>query len=76
MVVTLRTVRLRTLDDIRAFLDGSEVADITPHDRPGRLRVRWSARWCQVPLQHRSAEGREGLGQVSQVRAFLAKVVG
>ena len=33
MIVTLCTERIRTLDDIRAFLDGSEAADITPHDR-------------------------------------------
>ena len=33
MIVTLRTERIRTLDDIRAFLDGNEAADITPHDR-------------------------------------------
>ena len=31
--MTLCTERIRTLDDIRAFLDGSEAADITPHDR-------------------------------------------
>ena len=32
MIVTLCTERIRTLDDIRAFLEGSEAAD-TPHDR-------------------------------------------
>ena len=31
--MTLCTERIRTLDDIRAFLGGSEAADITPHDR-------------------------------------------
>ena len=33
MIVTLCTERIRTLDHIRAFLEGSEAADITPHDR-------------------------------------------
>ena len=33
MIVTLCTERIRTLDEIRAFLEGSEAADITPHDR-------------------------------------------
>ena len=33
MIVTLRTERIRTLDDIRAFLDGNEAADIAPHNR-------------------------------------------
>ncbi|MDE2762814.1 MAG: hypothetical protein OXQ94_02455 [Gemmatimonadota bacterium] len=31
--MTLSTERIRTLDDIRAFLGGSEGADITPQDR-------------------------------------------
>ena len=30
MIVTLCTERIRTLDDIRAFLDGNVAADITP----------------------------------------------
>ena len=33
MIVTLCTERIRTLDDIRAFLGGSEEADIAPDDR-------------------------------------------
>ena len=33
MIVTLCTERIRTLDDIRAFLGGNEAADITPHGR-------------------------------------------
>ena len=33
MIVTLCTERIRTLDDIRAFLDGNEAADITARDR-------------------------------------------
>ena len=33
MIVTLRTERIRTLDDIRAFLEGNVAADIAPQDR-------------------------------------------
>ena len=35
MTVTLCTERIRTLDEIRAFLEGSEAAEITPHAREG-----------------------------------------
>ena len=50
MIVTLCTERIRTLDDIRAFLGGNEAADITPHDRdeafgqlsgPATKRIPW-----------------------------------
>ncbi|MCY4400171.1 MAG: hypothetical protein OXE96_12665 [Gemmatimonadetes bacterium] len=33
MIVTLRTERIRTLDDFHAFPEGSEATDITLHDR-------------------------------------------
>ena len=33
MIVTLRTERIRTLDEIRAFLDGKEPADFELTDR-------------------------------------------
>ncbi len=33
MIVTLRTERIRTLDQIRAFLDGIEPADFELNDR-------------------------------------------
>ena len=33
MIVTLRTERIRTLDQIRAFLEGNEPADFEPTDR-------------------------------------------
>ena len=60
--MTLCTERIRTLDDIRAFLGGNEAADITPHDREAayafieRALVRFN-----VPL--RPVEGREGPGE-------------
>ena len=33
MIVTLRTERIRTLDNVRAFLDGSGAVDFRPLDR-------------------------------------------
>ena len=33
MIVTLRTERIRTLDEVRAFLDGNQAADFRPLDR-------------------------------------------
>ncbi len=36
--MTLHTERIRTLDAIRAFLDGTEAADITPHNREAAYR--------------------------------------
>ena len=31
--MTFRTKRIRTLDEVRAFLEGNEATDITLHDR-------------------------------------------
>ena len=43
MIVTLRTERIRTLDEARAFLEGSEPVDFTLSDRdPAYLFVRRS----------------------------------
>ena len=33
MIVTLRTKRIRTLDQVRAFVEGSEAMDFTGADR-------------------------------------------
>ena len=46
--MTLGTERIRTIDDIRAFLDGSAAADchVTPHDRGSGRRGSES---CAVP---------------------------
>ena len=68
--MTLCTERIRTLDDIRAFLAGNDAADITPHDREAayafveRTLVRFGYHFG-LP---RAAKGL--------VRKFLAKVTG
>jgi len=33
MIVTLQTQRIQTLEEVRAFIDGSEALDIEPHER-------------------------------------------
>jgi len=68
--VTLRTERIRTLDDIRAFLGGSEPADITPRDRATAYAF---VERTLVRLRYHTGLPRAGKGPV---RAFLAKVTG
>ena len=70
MIVTLCTERIRTLDDIRAFLDGNVAADITPHDR--------KAAYAFVERTLVRFRYHIGLSMAGQglVRAFLAKVTG
>lgn len=69
MIVTLRTERIRTLDQIRAFLDGSQSADFELTDRTsayafvGRTLVRFEYHGLRKP--------DKGL-----VRRFLEKVTG
>ena len=69
MIVTLRTERIRTLDQIRAFLEGSEPADFGPADRPSayafvrRTLVRFEYHGLRKP--------DKGL-----VKRFLEKVTG
>ena len=70
MIVTLCTERIRTLDDIRAFLDGSEAADITPHDREAAYAFIERA---LVRFKYHFGLSRAGKGLV---REFLAKVTG
>ena len=70
MIVTLRTERIRTLDDIRAFLEGSEAADITLHDR--REAYAFIERTL-VRFRYHFGLSRAGKGVV---RRFLAKVTG
>ena len=69
MIVTLRTERIRTLAQVRAFLDGSEPVDFDLDDRDS----------AYVFLR-RSLEGfgYHGLGKRDKglVRAYLAKVTG
>ena len=68
--MTLCTERIRTLDDIRAFLGGSEAADITPHDRAAAYAF---VERTLVRFRYHTGLPRAGKGPV---RAFLAKVTG
>ena len=68
--MTLCTERIRTLDDIRAFLGGNEAADITPHDREAAYAFIERA---LVRFRYHLALSRAGKGRV---REFLAKVTG
>ena len=70
MIVTLCTERIRTLDDIRAFLGGNEAADITPHDREAAYAFIERA---LVRFKYHFGLSRAGKGRV---REFLAKVTG
>ena len=70
MIVTLCTERIRTLDDIRAFLDGNVAADITPHDR--RAAYAFIERTL-VRFRYHFGLSRAGKGPV---RKYLAKVTG
>ena len=68
--MTLHTERIRTLDDIRAFLDGNQAADIAPHNREAAYAfiVR-----TLVRFRYHFGLSRVGKGLV---RRFLAKVTG
>ena len=68
--MTLCTERIRTLDDIRAFLDGSEAADITPHNREAAYAF---IERTLVRFRYHFGLPRAGKGLV---REFLAKVTG
>ena len=68
--MTLCTERIRTLDDIRAFLGGNEAADITPHDRAAAYAFIERA---LVRFKYHFGLSRAGKGLV---REFLAKVTG
>ncbi|WP_423928900.1 integrase [Candidatus Palauibacter sp.] len=69
MIVTLRTERIRTLDEVRAFLEGSEPVDFTLDDRDSAyVFVRRSLERLRY---HRLGKPDKGL-----VKAYLAKVTG
>ena len=70
MIVTLCTERIRTLDDIRAFLDGNVAADITPHDRKAAYAF---VERTLVRFRYHFGLSRSGKGLV---RKYLAKVTG
>ena len=68
--MTLRTERIRTLDEVRAFLDGSEPVDFTLGDRDSAyVLVRRTLE--SFGYHHRLGRSDKGL-----VRAYLAKVTG
>ena len=68
--MTLCTERIRTLDDIRAFLGGSEAAEITPHDREAAYAF---VERTLVRFRYHFGLSRAGKGLV---RKYLAKVTG
>ena len=68
--MTLCTERIRTLDDIRSFLDGNVAADITPRDRKSAYAF---VERTLVRFRYHIGLSRTGKGLV---RAFLAKVTG
>lgn len=68
--MTLRAERVRTLDDIRGFLEGNLAADIIPHDRKAAHAF---VERTLVRFRYHTGLPRAGTGLV---RAFLAKVAG
>ena len=69
MIVTLQTERVRTLDEVRAFVQGSEAVDFAVSDRAGIYRF---IRRTLVRLEyHRLGKPDKGL-----VKRYLGKVTG
>ena len=69
MIVTLKTQRVRTLDQVRAFLDGSESVEFADADREGVYAL---VRATLVRLNyHRLSKPDKGL-----VKRYLGKVTG
>ena len=69
MIVTLQTERVRTLDQVRAFVEGSEAVDFTGADRESIYEF---VRWALVRL------GYERLGKSDKglVKRYLMKMTG
>ena len=70
MIVTLCTERIRTLDQLRAFLEGNEAADFHLADRDSAYAF---VRRTLVRFQYHHGLGRPDKGRV---REFLGKVTG
>ncbi len=69
MIVTLQTQRVQTLEQVRAFVEGSEAVDFAGGDRAGVYTL---VRRTLVKLDyHRLGKADKGL-----VRRYLAKVTG
>ena len=69
MIVTLQTERIQTVEQVRAFLEGSAPVDYLPQDRDG---VYAFVRRTLVRIRYHTL-GRSGKGAV---RAYLAKTTG
>ena len=69
MIVTLQTERVRTLDQVRAFVEGSEAVDFTGADRGSVYEF---VRRALVRLDY----GQLGKSDKGLVRRYLAKVTG
>ena len=69
MIVTLQTERVRSLEEVRAFVEGSEAVDFVVSDRAGIYRL---VRRTLVRLEyHRLGKAGKGL-----VKRYLGKVTG
>ena len=69
MIVTLQTQRVQTLDQVRAFVEGSEAVDFAGGDRAGVYTL---VRRTLVKLNyHRLSKADKGL-----VKRYLTKVTG
>ena len=69
MIVTLQTERVRSLEEVRAFVEGSEAVDFAVSDRAGIYRL---VRRTLVRLEyHRLGKADKGL-----VERYLGKVTG
>ena len=69
MIVTLQTERVRTLDQVRAFVEGSEAVDFMGADRGSVYEF---VRRALVRLDY----GQLGKSDKGLVRRYLAKVTG
>ena len=69
MIVTLQTERVRTLEQVRAFVEGSEAVDFTGADRESVYEF---VRRTLVRLSYE----RLGKPDKGLVRRYLAKVTG
>ena len=66
MIVTLRTERIRTLHDVRAFLDGNAAADFpSPRSRVG-LRLFIGRKAGCLPVPPWLEAGQEGAGEAGR----------
>ena len=70
MIVTLQTQRVRTLEQVRVFIEGSEAVDFVGGDREG-VYVLVRRTLVQLEYHHRLSKPDKGL-----VKRYLEKVTG